>query len=78
MEEIRETIQILQSVLLPLVGIVIFGAGIWLESKRPVELIYSNSGFAMKIKKGPPWLAIFCLIDFVVVTMLFILFMLMR
>ena len=78
MEEIRETIQILQSVLLPLVGIVIFGAGIWLEKNRPVELIYSNSGFAMKIKKGPPWLAIFCFIDFVVVTMLFILFMLMQ
>ena len=71
-------IQILQSVLLPLVGIVIFEAGVWLEKSRPVELIPCGNGFAEKVKKGPPWLAIFTLIDFVVVTMLFILFMLTR
>lgn len=78
MEEIRETIQILQGIILIFTFIIIFMIGLWLESKRPVELIYSDNGFAMKIKKGPPWLAIFTLIDFVVVTTLFILFMLMR
>lgn len=78
MEEIRETIQILQGIILIITFIIIFMIGIWLESKRPVELIYSNNGFAMKIKKGPPWLAIFALIDFVIMTILFILFMLMR
>lgn len=78
MEEIRETIQILQSIILIITFIIIFMIGVWLESKRPVELIYSNNGFVKKIKKGPPWLAIFCLIDFVVVTIIFILFMLMR
>lgn len=78
MEEIRETIQILQGIILIFTFIIIFMIGVWLESKRPVELIYSDNGFAMKFKKGPPWLAIFCLIDFVVMTILFILFMLMR
>ena len=78
MEELRETIQILQGIILIITFIIISMIGVWLESKRPVELIYSNNGYAMKIKKGPPWLAIFILIDFVVVTMLFILFMLMR
>lgn len=77
MEKIHEMIQILQGVLLPLVGIIILVAGIWMEKKRPVELIPYRTGFATKVKKGPPWLAIFTLIDFVVVTMLFILFMLM-
>jgi len=78
MEELRETIQILQGIILIITFIIIFMIGVWLESKRPVELIYSNNGFAMKIKKGPPWLAIFTLIDFVIMTILFILFMLMR
>jgi hypothetical protein len=78
MEEIREMFQIVKFVILIFSFITISMIGVWLESKRPVELIYSNSGYAMKIKKGPPWLAIFVLIDFVVVTMLFILFMLMR
>lgn len=78
MEELRETIQILQGIILIITFIIIFMIGVWLESKRPVELIYSNNGFAMKIKKGPPWLAIFALIDFVIMTILFILFMLMR
>lgn len=78
MEEIRETIQILQGIILIITFIIIFMIGVWLESKRPVELIYSDNGFAMKIKKGTPWLAIFTLIDFVVVTIIFILFMLMR
>lgn len=64
MEEIRETIQILQGIILIITFIIIFMIGVWLESKRPVELIYSNNGFAMKIKKGPPWLAIFALIDY--------------
>lgn len=77
MEELREMFQIVKFVILIFSFIAIFIIGIWLEKNRPVELIYSNSGFAMKIKKGPPWLAIFCLIDFVVVTMLFILFILM-
>lgn len=48
------------------------------EKNRPVELIPCGNGFVKEIKKGPPWLAIFILIDFVVMTMLFILFMLMR
>ena len=78
MEEIRETIQILQGIILIITFIIIFMIGVWLESKRPVELIYSNNGFAMKIKKGPPWLAIFALIDFVVAIIFFILFMLMQ
>lgn len=78
MEEIRETIQILQGIILIFTFIIIFMIGLWLESKRPVELIYSDNGFAMKIKKGTPWLAIFVLIDSVVVTIIFILFMLMR
>jgi hypothetical protein len=78
MEELRETIQILQGIILIITFIIIFMIGVWLESKRPVELIYSNNGFAMKIKNGPPWLAIFTLIDFVIMTILFILFMLMR
>lgn len=77
MEEIREMFQIVKFVILIFSFIAIFIIGIWLEKNRPVELIYSDNGFAMKIKKGPPWLAIFCLIDFVVVTMLFILFILM-
>lgn len=75
MEELRETIQILQGIILIFTFIIIFMIGVWLESKRPVELIYSDNGFAMKIKKGPPWLAIFGLIDFVVIIMLFIVFM---
>ena len=78
MEEIRETIQILQGIILIITFIIIFMIGLWLESKRPVELIYSDNGFAMKIKKGTPWLAIFALIEFVAMTILFILFMLMR
>ena len=78
MEEIREMFQIVKFVILIFSFITIFMIGVWLESKRPVELIYSNNGFAMKIKKGPPWLAIFALIDFVIITILFILFMLMR
>ena len=78
MEEIRETIQILQGIILIITFIIIFMIGVWLESKRPVELIYSDNGFAMKIKKGTPWLAIFALIEFVAMTILFILFMLMR
>ena len=77
MEEVREMFQIVKFVILIFTFIIIFMIGLWLESKRPVELIYSDNGFAMKIKKGPPWLAIFVLIDFVVVTMLFILFILM-
>jgi len=75
MEEIRETIQILQGIILIFTFIIIFMIGLWLESKRPVELIYSDNGFAMKIKKGTPWLAIFALIEFVAITILFILFM---
>ena len=75
MEKIHEMIQILQGIVLPLTGIIILVAG--MEKKRPVELIPYRTGFATKVKKGPPWLAIFTLIDFVVVTMLFILFMLM-
>ena len=75
MEELREMFQIVKFVILIFAFITIFIIGVWLESKRPVELIYSNNGFAMKIKKGPPWLAIFGLIDFVVITMLFIVFM---
>ena len=78
MEEVRQYFQIVKFVILIFSFITIFMIGVWLESKRPVELIYSNNGFAMKIKKGPPWLAIFTLIDFVVATTLFILFMLMR
>ena len=78
MEEIRETIQILQGIILIITFITIFMIGLWLENKRPVELIYSSNGFAMKIKKGTPWLAIFALIEFVAMTILFILFMLMR
>lgn len=77
MEKIHEMIQILQGIVLPLTGIIILVAGIWMEKNRPVELIPCGNGFATKVKKGPPWLAIFVLIDFVVVTMLFILFMLM-
>lgn len=77
-EEIYNIIQILQSVLLPLVGIVIFVAGIWMEKSRPVKYIPCGGPYFTKIKKGPPWLAIFILIDFVVVTTLFILFMLIR
>lgn len=78
MEEVRQYFQIVKFVILIITFIIIFMIGVWLESKRPVELIYSNNGFAMKIKKGPPWLAIFALIDFVIMTILFILFMLMR
>ena len=78
MEEIRETIQILQGIVLPLTGIIILVAGIWMEKKRPVELIPYRTGFATKVKKGPPWLAIFALIEFVAMTILFILFMLMQ
>lgn len=78
MEEIRETIQILQGIILIITFITIFMIGVWLEKKRPVELIYSSNGFTMKIKKGTPWLAIFALIEFVAMTILFILFMLMR
>lgn len=43
-----------------------------------MELVYYGSVYATKIKKGPPWLAIFVLIDFVVAIIFFILFMLMR
>ena len=75
MEELREMIQILQIILLPLTGIIVLVPGVWLEKKRPVELIPCGNGFAKKIKKGPPWLAIFGLIDFVVITMLFVVFM---
>lgn len=78
MEEIREMFQIVKFVILIFSFITISMIGVWLEKNRPVELIYSNSGYAMKIKKGPPWLAIFVLIDFVAMTILFILFMLMR
>lgn len=78
MEATREMIQILQFIVLIFTFITIFIIGVWLEKKRPVELIYYGGGYATKIKKGPPWLAIFVLIDFVVVTIIFILFMLMR
>ena len=76
MEEIREMIQILQGIILIFTFITIFIIGVWLEKKRPVELIPipHSGGYAKKIKKGPPWLAIFALIDFVVITMLFIAF----
>ena len=78
MEEVRQYFQIVKFVILIITFIIIFMIGVWLESKRPVELIYSNNGFAMKIKKGTPWLAIFALIEFVAMTILFILFMLMQ
>jgi len=77
MEEVREMFQIVKFVILIFSFIAIFIIGVWLEKNRPVELIPYRTGFATKVKKGPPWLAIFTLIDFVVVTMLFILFMLM-
>lgn len=75
MEELREMFQIVKFVILIFSFIAIFIIGVWLEKKRPVELIPYGNGFAKKIKKGPPWLAIFGLIDFVVITMLFIVFM---
>ena len=78
MEEIREMIQILKFIILLFTVITIFIIGVCLERKRPVELVYYGSVYATKIKKGPPWLAIFVLIDFVVAFIFFILFMLMR
>lgn len=78
MEELREMFQIVKFVILIFSFITIFIIGVWLEKNRPVEIIPCGGLYATKIKKGPPWLAIFILIDFVVVTMLFILFMLMR
>lgn len=78
MEELREMFQIVKFVILIFAFITIFIIGVWLEKNRPVELIPCGNGFVEEIKKGPPWLAIFCLIDFVVMTILFILFMLMR
>ena len=78
MEEIREMIQILKFIILTFTVITIFIIGVCLEMKRPVELIPCSGEYFTKIKKGPPWLAIFTLIDFVVATTLFILFMLMR
>ena len=77
MEEVREMFQIVKFVILIFSFIAIFIIGIWLEKNRPVELIPCGGGFVEEIKQGPPWLAIFVLIDFVVVTMLFILFILM-
>lgn len=77
MEELREMFQIVKFVILIFAFITIFIIGVWLENNRPVELIPCGGGFAKKIKKGPPWLAIFVLIDFVTMTILFILFMLM-
>ena len=73
MEEIREMFQIVKFFILIFAFITIFIIGIWLEKNRPVELIPYGNGFAKKIKKGPPWLAISALIEFVVITMLFIL-----
>ena len=78
MEEVPEMFQIVKFVILIFSFIAIFIIGVWLEKNRPVELIPYGNGFAKKIKKGPPWLAIFCLIDFVTMTILFILFMLIR
>jgi hypothetical protein len=73
MEEVRQYFQIVKFVILIFSFITIFIIGIWLEKNRPVELIPCGNGFAKKIKKGPPWLAITPLIEFVVITMLFIL-----
>lgn len=78
MEEIREMIQILKFIILLFTVITIFIIGVCLEMKRPVELIPCGGEYFTKIKKGPPWLAIFTLIDFVVAIIIFILFMLMR
>lgn len=78
MEEIREMFQIVKFVILIFSFITIFIIGIWLEKKRPVERTpFYGEGFKVigytEIKVGPPWLAIFTLIDFAVMTMLFIL-----
>ena len=73
MEEIREMFQIVKFFILIFAFITIFIIGVWLEKNRPVELIPYGNGFAKKIKKGPPWLAISALIEFIVMTMLFIL-----
>ena len=73
MEEVREMFQIVKFVILIFAFITIFIIGVWLENNRPVELIPCGGGFAKKIKKGPPWLAISALIEFVVITMIFIL-----
>jgi len=73
MEELREMFQIVKFVILIFAFITIFIIGIWLEKNRPVELIPYGNGFAKKIKKGPPWLAISALIEFFVITMIFIL-----
>lgn len=78
MEEIRQYFQIVKFVILIFSFITIFIIGVCLEKKRPVELIPYGNGYSTKIKKGPPWLAIFTLIDFVVMTILFILFMFTR
>lgn len=73
MEELREMFQIVKFVILIFAFITIFIIGVWLEKNRPVELIPCGGGFAKKIKKGPPWLAISALIEFVVITMISIL-----
>lgn len=74
MEELRQYFQIVKFVILIFTFITIFIIGVWMENKRPVELIpWGDGGFAKKIKKGPPWLAISALINFVVMTILFIL-----
>lgn len=73
MEELRQYFQIVKFVILIFSFITIFIIGVWLENNRPVELIPYGNGFAKKIKKGPPWLAISALIEFVVMTILFIL-----
>ena len=73
MEELREMFQIVKFVILIFAFITLFIIGVWLENNRPVELIPCGGGFAKKIKKGPPWLAISALIEFVVITMIFIL-----
>lgn len=73
MEELRQYFQIVKFVILIFAFITIFIIGVWLEKNRPVELIPYGNGFFKKIKKGPPWLAISALIEFVVITMIFIL-----
>lgn len=78
MEEIRQYFQIVKFVILIFAFITIFMIGVWLEKSRPVELIPCGGGYFTKIKKGPPWLAIFTLIDFVFAIIFFILFMLMQ
>lgn len=78
MEEIRQYFQIVKFVILIFSSITIFIIGVWLEKKRPVERTpFYGEGFKVigytETRVGPPWLAIFTLIDLVVMTILHIL-----